>query len=106
MKYALAITGVLAGFAILAPKLVVLGYLLILPGLVLTVAPTVFCYLLAIAVIRRLLPISSPTTSTWAAVGIALLIGWAVMQPFRFNAITSYKRNELQDVKPTQEHQA
>ena len=98
MKFALIITGILAAFAIAAPKLVVLGYLLIVPGLILTVAPTVFAYLAATAVIRKLLPISSAATSTLAAFGIALLIGWAVMQPFRLNAIAAYHENELPDV--------
>ncbi|WP_145078280.1 hypothetical protein [Aureliella helgolandensis] len=56
MKYALIITGVLAGLAITAPQLVVLEYfLLIVPGLVLTVAPTMFAYLILTAVVRRLL---------------------------------------------------
>jgi hypothetical protein len=60
MKYALVITGVLAALALAAPELVVWGYLLlILPGLALTVAPTVFVYLSVTAVVRRLLPISS-----------------------------------------------
>jgi hypothetical protein len=46
MKYALVITGLLAGIAIAAPDLVLLGYvLLIVPGIILTIAPTVFVYL-------------------------------------------------------------
>ena len=98
MKFALIITGILAAVAIAAPKLVVLGYLLIVPGLILTAAPTVFVYLAATAVIRKLLPISSAAMSTLAAFGIALLIGWAVMQPFRLNAIAAYHENELPDV--------
>ena len=103
MKYALIITGFLAGLAIAAPKLVVLGYfLLIIPGLILTIAPTVFVYLVTTAVVRKLLPISSPVTSTLAAFGIALLIGWAVMQPFRYNAIAAYQENELPDIVPNE----
>ena len=103
MKYALIITGLLAGIAIMAPKLVVLGYfLLILPGLILTAAPTVFIYLAATAVIRQLLPLSSPQTATVVAFGIALLIGWAVMQPFRFKAIADFRANELPDVLSNQ----
>ncbi|WP_146462478.1 hypothetical protein [Rubripirellula tenax] len=99
MKYALVITGVLAGLAITAPELVVLGYfLMIVPGLVLTFAPTVFVYLAATAVIRRLLPISSPLKGTAMAFGVALLLGWAVMQPFRMKAIAEYLAAELPDV--------
>ena len=103
MKYALVITGVLAGLAIAAPELVVFGYfLLIVPGLVLTFAPTVFVYLAVTAVVRRLLPISSPMTATAAAFGVTLLLGWAVMQPFRSAAMSAYHADELPDVLPNQ----
>lgn len=103
MKYALIITGILAGLAITAPQLVVFAYfLLIVPGLVLTVAPTVFIYLAVTAVVRRLLPISSPMKATAAAFGVTLLLGWGVMQPFRSAALTAYHANELPDVVPSQ----
>lgn len=103
MKYALIISGVLAGLAITAPQLVVLGYfLLIVPGLILTIAPTVFIYLSVTSVVRRLLPISSPMPATAAAFGVTLLLGWAVMQPFRLAAIAAYRADELPDVVPSQ----
>lgn len=103
MKYALFITGVLAGLAIAAPDLVVLGYvLLIVPGLVLTIAPTVFVYLFLTTVVRQLLPLSSPWKATVTAFAIALLLGWAVMQPFRSLAIAAYHAAELPDVLPDQ----
>jgi hypothetical protein len=103
MKYALLITGVLAGLALAVPDLVVLGYvLLIVPGLILTVAPTVFVYLAVTAIIRRLLPISSPVRATAAAFVIAMLLGWAVMQPFRWSAMAEYHASELPDVLPGQ----
>ena len=103
MKYALIITGILAGLALAAPKLVVLGYiLLVVPGLVLTCAPTVFVYLAATAGIRRLLPNSSSVASTVTAFCIAIALGWIVMQPFRRSAIASYDANRLPDVIPQQ----
>jgi hypothetical protein len=103
MKYALIITGVLAGVAITAPQLVVFGYfLLIVPGLVLTIAPTVFLYLALTAVVRWLLPISAPMTATVVAIGVTLLLGWAVMQPFRVVAMAAYDADELPDVVPNQ----
>lgn len=103
MKYALIITGVLAGLAITAPRLVVFGYfLLIVPGLVLTIAPTVFIYLAVTAVVRRLLPISSPMKATAVAFGVALLLGWAVMQPYRVAALDAYRADELPDVLSSQ----
>ncbi|MCA9201302.1 MAG: hypothetical protein KDA87_27365, partial [Planctomycetales bacterium] len=100
MKYLLVITGLLAGFALAFPNLVALGYLLILPGLVLTIAPTVFIYLAATAFIRLMLPISSTVERTVAAFGIALLLGWAAMQPVRFGSLNDYRANELPDVVP------
>ncbi len=103
MKYALIITGVLAGLAITAPQLVVFGYfLLIVPGLVLTVAPTVFIYLAVTAVVRRPLPIYSPMTATAVAFGVTLLLGWAVMQPFRLAAMAAFHADELPDVVSNQ----
>ncbi|NND97613.1 MAG: hypothetical protein HKN47_09830 [Pirellulaceae bacterium] len=99
MKYALIIVGILAAVALTAPTLVVAGYfLLIVPGLVLTVAPTVFVYLAATAVIRRLLPIATSIAGTVVAFGVAILLGWAVMQPFRAAAFTAYNADSLPDV--------
>ncbi|MDA8744821.1 hypothetical protein N9N28_09330 [Rubripirellula amarantea] len=103
MKYALIFTGFLAGLALAAPQLVVLGYfLLIVPGLVLTIAPTVFTYLAVTAMVRRLLPISSTTKATAMAFGVTLLMGWAVMQPFHLKAIAAYRADELPDVLPSE----
>lgn len=103
MKYALIITGILAGLAITAPQLVVFGYfLLIVPGLVLTVAPTVFIYLAVTAVLRRLLPIATPMTATAVAFSVTLLLGWAVMQPFRLAAMAACRADDLPDVVPSQ----
>ncbi|TWU51980.1 hypothetical protein [Rubripirellula reticaptiva] len=104
MKFAIFITGVLAGLAIALPELVVFGYfLLIVPGLVLSFAPTAFVYLVATAAIRRLLPISSPMSSAAAAFGVSLLLGWAIMQPFRWAAIDAYQADELPDLRPDQD---
>ena len=103
MKYALVITSFLAGLAIAAPELVVFGYfLLIVPGLVLTFAPTAFIYFAVTAVVRRLLPIASSMTATAVAFGVTLLLGWAVMQPFRSAAMSAYHADELPDVLPNQ----
>ncbi|QDV63461.1 hypothetical protein Mal65_26040 [Crateriforma conspicua] len=101
MKFALIITGLLAGLAMAAPMSVVFGYLfLIIPGLVLTAAPTVFVYLAATALIRRVLPITSVVASTVVAFGLALLLGWAVMQPFRSSALRGYHAQQAPDVAP------
>lgn len=103
MKYALVITGVLAGLAVAAPQLVVLGYfLLIIPGLILTAAPTIFVYLAVTAVIRKLLPISSISAATAVAFCTTLLLGWVIMQPFRVHAIATYRASLQPDVIPNE----
>lgn len=100
MKITLVITGLLAGIAIALPELVLLGYfLLIVPGLVLTFAPTAFAYVAMTAIVRRLLPISSTVVGTLVAFGVALLLGWVVMQPFRVAMIDTYRLDELPDVE-------
>ncbi|TWU25213.1 hypothetical protein Pla52o_15110 [Novipirellula galeiformis] len=101
MKYALIITGLLAALAIAAPTLVVVGYFfLIIPGLILTIAPSVFVYLVVAAMVRRLLPMSTSVAATATAFCVAILLGWAVMQPFRMAAITQYEAHRLLDVTP------
>ena len=101
MKYALTVSGVLAGVVWLAPGLVVVGYLfLIIPGLILSVSPTVFVYLTLVAVIRRSLPLESAIGSTLIASGLAILMGWSVMQPFRAAALREYQASQLPDVQP------
>lgn len=98
MKHALIGTGILAAIAVACPQLVGLGYLLILPGLVLTIAPTVFVYLAVAAGIRCCLPIKSRLASTTAACCLSLLLGWAVMQPFRARALADYQAGLKQDI--------
>jgi hypothetical protein len=50
-------SGILAAIALFVPGAVVLGmYMLVLPGLILAVAPTVFLYTATFALIRRYLP--------------------------------------------------
>ena len=83
--------------------LVVVGYFfIILPGLILTLSPTVFVYLALTAVVRRVLPLASPLAANATAFGIALLLGWAVMQPFRERELAAYRADVLPDIKPSQ----
>ena len=103
MKYALIITGILGGIALAAPMLVVMGFvLLIIPGVILLIAPTVFVYLAMTAVIRKLLSREPGLTSTIAAMGISLLIGWAVMQPFHAAELAKYEASLSPDVTPAE----
>src|ERR671912_1604779 len=56
IKKTLWVSGILAAIAVLSPGSVVLGLFLgILPGLILAVAPTIFLYTAAFALIRRAL---------------------------------------------------
>src|SRR4051794_35566935 len=83
-KTALIVSGVLALIALAAPSLVILGFFLfIVPGLILALAPTVFVYLLLIAVIRALAPIPPGVPGWIASVILAAAIGWAATLPMR-----------------------
>jgi hypothetical protein len=83
-KTALIVSGVLALIALASPSLVVLGFfLLIIPGLILSLAPTVFVYLLLIAVIRWVAPIPPGAVGWIASVALAAGIGWAATLPLR-----------------------
>ncbi|TWT43168.1 hypothetical protein [Botrimarina hoheduenensis] len=100
MKYALAITGVLAAVVLALPQLVVLGFVaLVVPGLILMAAPTVFLYLAATALVRRVSPADWPTASLPVALVVTLLGGWAVMQPARLRAIAAHEAQLLPEVK-------
>ncbi|WP_144054759.1 hypothetical protein [Rhodopirellula europaea] len=99
----LTLTGVTAAMALCCPMLVVLGFVaLIVPGLVLLAAPTVFVYLATTLGIQRILP----TKIGWAAFPIAPLLalglGWLVMQPIRSSAISAFRAEVSPDVLPSQ----
>lgn len=83
-RLALIVSGVLALIALASPSLVVLGFfLLIIPGLILSLAPTVFVYLLLIAIIRWVAPIPAGPAGWVASVILAAAIGWAATFPIR-----------------------
>ncbi len=97
----LAVSGLLALLAWAAPMLVILGFFfLILPGLVLLAAPTAFVYLATTLAIREFLPISSKPFAAFAAVALAFMLGWAVVQPFRIWQTDAYHAELANDVKP------
>lgn len=99
MKIALLISGGLAALALASPQLVVAGFFLgIVPGLILAVAPTVFVYLAASALIRRALPPSFGIFGYVAAIVIALAVGWACMLPFRAAQVARYEAALLPDI--------
>ena len=64
LKFALWLSGILGAIALAMPALVEIGlWLLILPGLILMLAPTVFLYLATFTVIRMILPLPSQSVS-------------------------------------------
>ncbi len=103
MKIALFISGGLAALALASPNLVVAGFFFgIVPGLILAVAPTVFVYLAACGLIRRLLPPSFGMLGYPAAMLIALAVGWACLLPFRAMQVAHYEAALLPDIAPGQ----
>ena len=59
IKKTLWVSGILAAIAVLIPGSVVLGLFLgVLPGLILAVAPTIFLYTAAFALLRNFLAIA------------------------------------------------
>lgn len=99
MKIALLISGGLAALALASPQLVAAGFFFgIVPGLILAVAPTVFAYLAASALLRRALPPSFGTLGYLAAFLIALAVGWAGMLPFRAAQVARYEAALLPDL--------
>lgn len=97
----LILTGVTAAMALCCPMLVVLGFVaLIIPGLVLLTAPTAFVYLATTLGIQRMLPAKTGWAAFPIAIVLALGLGWLVMQPIRWSAISMYHADVLPDILP------
>ena len=92
LKTAVMVSGALAALVWLVPGLVIIGFfLLVVPGFVLSLMPTIFVYLAATYLIRLILPLPEGPLSTALAFAIALAIGWASMQPWRAQAIREFQ---------------
>ena len=101
MRRVLIALGVLSAIVVAMPGLVVVGFMfLIVPGVILALVPTLFVYLLVTVLIRTLLPRRLGTVGYVLAFGIALLVGWAVMQPFRSGEMARYEAALRPDVIP------
>ena len=97
----LILTGVTAAVSLCCPMLVVFGFLaLIVPGLVLLSAPTVFVYLATTFGIQRMLPAKTGWAAFPIAIFLALGLGWLVIQPVRSSAISEFRAEVLPDVLP------
>lgn len=101
MKLLLIVTGALSLLVLAAPWVVLIGYMaLIIPGLVLSLMPTLFGYLLVTAVLRAILPLSDGPIGTIVAGLLAVCLGWLVAQPARIEAQARFRSAQQPEVTP------
>jgi hypothetical protein len=93
-------SGILSAIAILMPWTVVVGMFLIVPGLILIAAPTVFIYLSVFALLRLWLPLPPGLGLNVAAAAITLALGWAVVQPSAWRGKLAFDRLNLPELIP------
>ena len=82
LKIWLVVWGILSLIAFGAPGIVAAGMFLIVPGLILIAAPTIFLYSALFAIFRRLMQIPPGLKLDAVAAALALFTGWAVAQPW------------------------
>jgi hypothetical protein len=107
IKKTLWVSGILAAIAVWIPGSVVLGlYLGVLPGLILAVAPTIFLYTAAFAllrnVLRRRLPTRGRIAINAAAAGLAVTAGFALAAPAALDGQRAVAAATKNDVTPPQ----
>ena len=107
IKITLWVSGILAAIAVLSPGSVVLGlYLGILPGLILAVAPTIFLYTAAFAllrtVLRRGLPPLGRVAINTAAAALTVTAGFALAAPVAREGQRAFAAATKNDVTPPQ----
>ena len=99
MRMAVIITGVLAAIALLFPGLVIVGYfLLVVPGLLLTLAPTVFPYLLATWLVAALLPVRHVWLARGAALALVTVLASVAVIPWRLSALAEFDQAQVPDI--------
>ena len=107
IKKTLWVSGILAAIAVLIPGSVVLGLFLgVLPGLILAVAPTIFLYTAAFAllrnVLRRRLPTRGRIAINAAAAGLTVTAGFALAAPAALDGQRAVAAAIKNDVTPPQ----
>jgi hypothetical protein len=107
IKKTLWVSGILAAGAVLIPGSVILGlYLLIVPGLILAVAPTIFLYTAAFAllrnVLRRRLPTRGRIVINAAAAALTVTAGFALAAPAALDGKRAVAAATRSDVTPPQ----
>jgi|GEM_PF-2426382 hypothetical protein len=100
LKLWLIVWGVAAFIALAAPGIVAVAMFLIVPGLILIAAPTIFLYSAMFAVFRRLLVMSSGLKRDVIAGLCSLLLGWTLALPGAVVGRTAFARANLPEVKP------
>ncbi|MDX1984812.1 MAG: hypothetical protein SFV51_31355 [Bryobacteraceae bacterium] len=93
--------GILAFIAFAFPGVVVLGLFLLLPGLILTAAPTVFLYSAVFALVRHLLPHPPGVMRNLGAAAFALLAGWVAAEPWSIMGRRAFERANLPEFLPS-----
>ncbi|MBS1830410.1 MAG: hypothetical protein JST93_34225 [Acidobacteria bacterium] len=99
-KYWLMGWGLLALIALAAPGAVAFGLMLIVPGLILLAAPTVFLYSVLFLFVRHFLALRPEAVRSAAAAAAALMLGWLMAQPWAMAGRRSFARANLADVVP------
>lgn len=92
------VAGVLALFAVAAPDIVMLGLFLIVPGLILILAPTTFIYLAAATAIRSLIPQPAGLGTTFFSLLVAGVLGWSITLPFQAMEQREFHAAVIEDV--------
>src|SRR4051794_16213370 len=100
LKLWLIVWGVLAFVALAAPGVLTVSMFLIIPGLFLIAAPTIFLYSAMFAVFRRLLVMSSGLKRDVIAGLCSLLLGWTLALPGAVVGRSAFARASLPEVQP------
>jgi hypothetical protein len=101
VRTVLWVSGVLTLIAFGIPQLVGIGlFLLVIPGLILGLAPTVFIYTATFAIVRRFLPITHAVALNAIAAFIALGLGVLVTLPMALAGRLAFNLAATGDVVP------
>lgn len=101
LKLWLIVWGALAFVALAFPGLVAAGAYLLLPGLVLIAAPTVFLYSVMFAVFRRFLVLPPGMRLEATALFCSVLLGWLLAQPGAVAGHVAFAHANLPEVHPS-----
>src|ERR1700742_3225269 len=101
VRKVLWVSGVLTAVDVAIPQLVGIGvFFLILPGLILALAPTIFIYTATFAIVRRFLPITHPVALNLIAAFVTLGLGVLVTLPMAAAGWLAFNRAATGDVVP------